>query len=169
VLSVFHAMVQRNRAATEILVEINRQLRATLPSDRFVAATLLCVDYSNNTAEAWNGGMPDLLLLGPDGNLANKLSSSQLPLGILDFDANNFITTRIPWEEGSQFVMYTDGLIEAFNQAEEQFGVERLHTALSCASADQRLQAVQKAITSHVGSVLPHDDIALMLIDCIND
>lgn len=168
VLSVFHAMAERGRPPGEILAEINRNLRATLPSGRFVAATLLCIDGTGNAAEAWIGGMPDLLLLDPGGYLVQTLKSSQLPLGIIDFDADMSATTSIKYEAGSQFVMYSDGLIEAANPAGDPFGIERLCGALLSAPADQRMAAVQNALASHVGSTAPHDDISLILIDCKN-
>lgn len=159
-------MAEHGRPPGEILAEINRHLRATLPSDRFVAAALLYIDETKNTAEIWNGGMPELLLLDPNGHIVRKMKSQQLPLGILNFDSDATATTKITWESGSQFVMYSDGLVEAANQAGEMFGVERLCKALSTASADQRMVAIQDALNGHVGSVAPHDDISLMLIDC---
>lgn len=168
VLSVFHAMAERERPVPEILTEINRHLRATLPSDRFVAATVLCIDYRSNSAEAWVGGMPNLLLLDPAGNLVQSLSSSQLPLGIIDFDTNISATTCVTWETGSQFAMFTDGLIEAETSSGEPFGIDRLLKVLQANPADQRLAAVKEAIAHHVGTAMPHDDISLMLIDCCN-
>lgn len=166
VLSTFHAMAERGHPIGEIVAEINRNLRATLPADRFVAATLLHINEAEGTAEVWIGGMPDLLLLDPDGQVVHRMSSQQLPLGIVDSDAGMSDTTRIAWQADSQFVMYSDGLIEASSQAGEMFGMERLCKALLAARADQRVAAVQDAITAHIDSVVPHDDISLMLIDC---
>ncbi len=168
VLSVFYALAERGCPVGEILAEINRNLRAVLPTGRFVAATMTYIDCVERTAEVWNGGMPELLLLGPDGRLMRTLVSSQLPLGIVDFNAETSATTQISWEAGSQFVMYSDGLIEATNTAGEPFGVERLKKAVLAASADQRIAAVKAAFASHVGAAVPHDDISLMLVDCKN-
>lgn len=166
VLTVFHAMAGRGRPLIEILVEINRHLRATLPVGRFVAATLLCVDVGEHSAEAWIGGMPGLLLLSHDGRLVQRITSSQMPLGIVDFNSSMSAITRISWDADSQFAMYSDGLSEAANLAGEQFGDERIVAAILSAPAERRVAAVQEALTSHVGSVEPHDDISLMLIDC---
>lgn len=168
VLSVFYALAERGCPVGEILAEINRNLRATLPTGRFIAATMLYMNRAESTAEVWIGGMPELLLLGPDGRLVQTLTSSQLPLGIVDFDAATSATTRINWEAGSQFVMYSDGLIEAANRAGEPFGVERLGKALLAAPEDQRIAAVQDALASHIGAAVPHDDISLVLVDCTN-
>lgn len=168
VLSVFYALAERGCTVGEILAEINRNLRATLPAGRFVALTILCVDGAEGTAEVWNGGMPNVLLLDSEGRVAQTFTSSQLPLGIVDFTAEMSVTTRISWAAGSQFAMYSDGLIEASNTAGEQFGVERLEMAFLAAPADQRIAAVKDALSGHVGAVVSHDDIALMLVDCRN-
>lgn len=169
VLSVFYMLAERGFPVGEILAEINRNLRATLPADRFVASTILCVDEVKGTAEVWNGGMPDVLLLDPGGRLVQTFTSSQLPLGIVDFTADMSATVRVTWKMGSQFVVYSDGLTEAGNKAGEQFGIERLEKALLSAPADRRIEAVKEALSSHVGASVPHDDITLMLVDCISD
>jgi hemerythrin-like metal-binding protein len=166
VLSAFHAMAEQGRPIGEIAVEINRNLRATLPADRFVAAALLHIDEAEGTAEAWVGGMPDLLLLNPEGQVVHRMSSQHLPLGIVDSDAGMSATARIAWQTGNQFAMYSDGLVEASNPVGEMFGIERLCKALLTAKPDQRVAAVQDAITAHTDSIVPHDDISLMLIDC---
>lgn len=133
VLSVFYALAERGFPPGEILAEINLNLRATLPTGRFVAATMLYIECPESAAEVWIGGMPELLLLSPDGRLVQTLASSQLALGIVDFDAGMYASTQIEWEAGSQFVMYSDGLIETANMAGEPFGVERLKSALLAA------------------------------------
>lgn len=166
VMSVFHARAERGHQLENIVAEINRNLRATLPPGRFVAATLLCINRANKTADAWVGGMPAMQLLGADGRMLKTLNSSNFPLGITDFKAGMADTIRISWEDGNQFLMYSDGLIEAANPAGESFGGERLERALQGVPAAQRLAAVQSALASHIGSSVPHDDISLALIDC---
>lgn len=164
VLSSFHAMAERGRPLDEILAEINRNLRDTLPSDRFVAATLLCIDSLAHSAEVWIGGMPDLLLLDGQGQLLRQLSASQMPLGIVAFDAGMAVTTQVTVAADHQFVLYTDGLVEAENSAGESFGVERLCRVLQATRSDQRIAAVQAAVAAHHGGKMPHDDISLMLV-----
>lgn len=169
VLSVFYALAERGCTPEEILSEINRNLRATLPTGRFVAATMLCLNCAEHKADVWVGGMPELLLLGPDGRLLRTIESSHLPLGIADFDNAASVFTRINWESGSQFVMYSDGLTEAANEAGEPFRVEQLLKALQAAPADQRVAAVKRALARHAGAAVPHDDISLMVVDCRKD
>ncbi|MDD5249813.1 MAG: SpoIIE family protein phosphatase [Rhodocyclaceae bacterium] len=166
VLSVFHGTVKRGLPLGTIVGEINRHLRATLPGGRFVAATLLCFDGRSQRAEAWVGGMPEMLHLGADGRPLRTLASNQLPLGVVEGDAEMAVTEAFHCEPGSQFVMYSDGLVEAADAAGEAFGVERLLDALAAVPAAGRLDAVRSALTRHLGGARPHDDVSMMLLDC---
>ncbi len=165
VLSVFHGTVKRGLPLGTIVGEINRHLRATLPGGRFVAATLLRIDGTCGRAEAWVGGMPELLHLGADGRPLRTLASNQLPLGVVEGDAAMAVTETIQCEPGSQFVMYSDGLVEAADAAGAAFGSGRLEAALAAPAAG-RLDAVRGALTRHLGAARPHDDVSMMLVDC---
>lgn len=165
VMTTFYSMAERDRPVAEMVGELNRNLIMTLPTGRFVAAALLCIDETNGMAEIWNSGMPALLLLSPQGELAQTLAASQLPLGIADYVLGTPPSIRVNFAQGSQLVMYSDGLIEAANAEGEPFGTERLIAALTSVPADQRLSQVQRALTSHLGSVSTHDDVSLLLAE----
>jgi|GEM_PF-4826823 len=169
VLTVFHAMVRRSLRPRLILSELSKHLLESLPSGHFVATALLCIDEKRHTAEVWNGGIPDILLLDRDGSVQRVVGSSHLPLGIADasVDESMTVTTKLAWEAGSQFAMYSDGLLEAENPDGEPFGPQRLSAALVSVPLQQRLVAVQQAIQAHLGSGAAHDDISLLLIDCL--
>jgi DNA-binding response OmpR family regulator len=167
VLSVFHGIVKRNLPLGTIVAEINRHLRATLPGGRFVAAAMLRFDCRTRRADVWVGGMPAVLHVGADGRLLRRFTSQQLPLGVSEGDAAMGSSMEIDYEPGSQFVMYSDGLVEATDAAGTAFGLERLEAALASAPADKRIEAVRDVLTRHVGGGHPHDDVSLMLIDCV--
>ena len=165
VLTTFGSMAKRDLSLAEIVVELNKNLLLTLPAGRFVAAVLLCIDEKGHTAEVWNGGMPDQLLLSRDGRLLQAINSSQVPLGIANFDASMAVPTKLIVAEGDQFVMYSDGLIEATNPAGEPFGMNRLIRVLTRAPAVRRIAELQEAWRGHVRSALQQDDVSLLLID----
>ncbi|MFA7269049.1 MAG: bacteriohemerythrin [Sterolibacterium sp.] len=164
VMTTFYSMAERDRPIAEMVVELNRNLHMTLPVDRFVSAALLCVDEKQHTAEIWNGGMPEVLLLSPDGDLLQTIVSSQMPLGIADFE-KDMAATRIQFAEGNQFVMYSDGLIEAVNPAGDPFGFAHLVAVLKAVPANQRLTEVQHTLLRHLDSASSYDDISLLLVD----
>ncbi len=70
-------------------------------------------------------------------------------------------------ESGSLFVLYTDGVTEASDQAGEQFGRERLQAVLrasASASAQEACEAVYAAVRAHRGDQAMQDDVLLVAV-----
>ena len=166
VLSVFYSLAESGAEMPLVITEINRQLKATMPVGRFVAATVLCIKHAAKEAEVWIGGTPDLLLVDASGAVKRRLAAEHLPLGIDEMSHAEAQPAVIPIESSDQFVMFSDGLLEAENTTKEAFGFEKMGAALASAPAAKRLDAVQDALIRHVGSCTPHDDVSLLLIDC---
>jgi PAS domain S-box-containing protein len=168
VLTAFYSLVEQSFPLGFIAYEVNRQLMAYMPTGRFVAASLVCLDERDGSADLWVGGMPEVLLVDADGTVRQNIASTHLALGIIDFDESMAGIEHIVCPPGGQLVLMSDGLLEAANTEGEAFGAERLRLALRGAPPAGRLAAVRKALSEHLGSagVLPHDDISLLLIDC---
>ncbi|HTZ00520.1 MAG TPA: PP2C family protein-serine/threonine phosphatase, partial [Rhodocyclaceae bacterium] len=165
-LTVFYSLAEAGYPLGFIALQINSQLLAFLPTGRFVAATLLCLHEATRTVEVWQGGMPNLMLLGRDGRALNHLPTSHPPLGILEFDEEMAAIERFDCPPDSQLVLHSDGLTEAVNDAGEAFGPARLLAALAGVPAEGRIAAVQAAYRNFVGDVPLADDVSLVLISC---
>ena len=166
VLSLFYSLAETGAALAWIITEINRQLKATMPIGRFVAATVICINYERSEADVWLGGTPDLLLLDADGAVREGITAEHLPLGIDDITPEEAAPRRIQVQPTDQFVLFSDGVLEAGNADDEHFGFGRMRAALASAPRGQRLQAVKEALQRHVGTGAPHDDVSLLVIDC---
>jgi serine phosphatase RsbU (regulator of sigma subunit) len=69
---------------------------------------------------------------------------------------------------GDTFVLYTDGITEAFNDAEEEFGEQRLVEAL-LRNRELPPKALMTSIVEEVRRFSPHeqhDDITLIIAKC---
>lgn len=167
VLMVFGGMVKRDLPLSIIIDEINKHLCATLPTGRFVALAAICIDFATASADIWNGGMPDILMLDPNGQVARRFVSAQLALGILDArDPTMTAVDRVRWSAGCQFALYSDGLMDAENSLGEAFGAERIVAALGGTAVADRLESLRQSLARHLGGTLAHDDISALLIDC---
>jgi len=164
VITVFYSQVEVGRPLDQLVMELNRQLRATMPPGRFVAASLLCIDEQAGSAELWQGGMPETVLLDVAGRPKSRFPARHLPLGIVDFDAAMGTLTHIEFAPGEQFVLYSDGLVEAADGEGVQFGIERLLTAVGQVAAEARVDAVRSSLYRHTGIGQLHDDISLLLV-----
>jgi sigma-B regulation protein RsbU (phosphoserine phosphatase) len=70
-------------------------------------------------------------------------------------------------EAGDTLVMFTDGVTEALNPEEEEFGTERLSTILSGLadkSSQQIINAIKTAITDFADGAEQSDDITLLVV-----
>jgi len=166
VLTTFYGLAEHDLPLSYVATEMNRQLLAFMPTGRFVAAGLICLNQETNAADIWIGGMPELLLVERSGAIRRGLAPSHLPLGIIDFDEESGVVHRIQCPSGSQLVMYSDGLADATDAAGEPFGHARLAEVLTATPPTQRIEAAKSAVSRHIADSEAQDDVSMMLIDC---
>jgi len=167
VLTLFYEMAEWGMALSAIVGRINDQLRNALPASRFVAAAFISINERKGTAQVWVGGTPPVLLLGPDGRVCQRFESDRLPLGITEMDNEQLAVTDVAWASGSQFVLCSDGLQEATDASGTAFGDQRIEQALAAAPAEKRIESVRNALRSFTDGAVPHDDVSLLLVDCL--
>jgi CheY-like chemotaxis protein len=80
----FDGMARKGCSLATVARELNRRVRDLLPIDRFIAATLVSIDFASNSFEIWNGGNPPALLLADDGAVIERIDSMQMALGLND-------------------------------------------------------------------------------------
>jgi two-component system, HptB-dependent secretion and biofilm response regulator len=165
VLSVFYSLAETGATLAHILKEVNHQLLATMPVGRFVAASLLRIDSAKNHAEIWVGGTPDVLVLDGEGKITRSVAASHLPLGVMEFDDAELASEQLDIDAQTQFMLFSDGLLEASNKDGDQFGFGAMAAALAGAPRDKRVAAIQVALERHLGGLAPHDDVSLLIID----
>ncbi|WP_100655645.1 ATP-binding SpoIIE family protein phosphatase [Alteromonas flava] len=165
VTRAFQAMASKGLSVSEIATTLNKTLEKLLPIHMFFAAAIVEVSESGRRLNVWNGGMPDLLLQGPDGALLKRFTSQHMALGILENDEFDDIDETFEAELGSRIIAYTDGLIELHNNEGEMFGeegLERLFIGNSTITVDQLLAEIRKFAAEN----LPHDDVSLTIFEC---
>jgi phosphoserine phosphatase RsbU/P len=66
-----------------------------------------------------------------------------------------------------RLLLFTDGLSEALNTKDEEYGTARLQTSLERTNAQPPQTAVEQLVADvqkFCGSAPPHDDLTLMLV-----
>ena len=165
-LSLFYRLATSNVPLAHMIRELNDQLRTALPVGRFVGAGLVCLEEDGLAGEVWVGGVPEVLLVAPDGSVAGRFASQQLPLGIVPSTPLASQPVIFEAKPGQQIVLYSDGLTEATNAAGEMFGEARLLEALGRAGPAGRLDATRTALAQHLAGVPNQDDVSLLLLAC---
>lgn len=163
VTQIFYSMTAKGFPIASIAEELNRRLKAILPADMFVAATLAAVDVRNQTVEVWNGGNPDALFISLQGETLLRWPSRHPPLGILPEALFSGSTETDIFQEPGDVVMFSDGLAEAENAAGQWFGVSGVEAAVTRSSEqDARFNFLREAVLAHLGERSNHDDLSFL-------
>ena len=129
--------------------------------------TLSLLDYKNKTFTL-TGQHEAVIICRADGE-CEITDTNDLGLFVgFEPDISEFIDeVKIRLEPGDQMVLYTDGLTEAVNEDDEEFGLRRLCEAVrrnSGLPAKGILDNVMADLYAYIGSAKIHDDISLMVI-----
>ncbi|MFC1799439.1 SpoIIE family protein phosphatase [Candidatus Eisenbacteria bacterium] len=124
--ATFRILVSLNLPLDQIVERASRMFcESTLPT---YFATLVCGKaHDDGDVEICNAGHnPPLVIKG--SKLAG-IDATGLPLGM--FCEERFSITRVHLGAGDGLLIYTDGLSEALNRSDEQYGAERLSKVVS--------------------------------------
>ncbi|MFA3790541.1 SpoIIE family protein phosphatase [Aliiglaciecola sp. SL4] len=163
----FQAMSRKGLSVSEISQTLNEILLSLLPEDMFFAAVVVEISASGQQFSVWNGGMPDLTIITPEGQISKRFISLHMALGILevaDFEDNiEYFNAQI----GDRLIGYSDGVIELTNAEEHMLGDEAilswlaLNPAMTIAEISQRAEKFR-------GNAEQLDDITLISYTCQN-
>jgi len=161
---VFHGMVAKGFPIHTIAEELNGKLKAFLPIDRFVAASLVALDTRNQTIEIWNGGNPDVLFINDQGEVAMRWPSRHPPLGILPPALFSGATEVVNYQNSGEMVLFSDGIIEAENPDGQRLNMSGLEALLAQAPKDGRLRAIETGVARQLAGRLEHDDLSAIVV-----
>jgi len=162
------------RAATHIgysphisMSKVNYLLWESIERNQFVTAFYGLLDATNRTLVYSNAGHNPPLLLDLNGS-ARFLEQGGLPLGM--FRDTRYYEYYLTFEPGQTLVLYTDGVTEAFNLQEEEFGRDRLVQSVKAArslSAREMITAVQRDVFAWTNGRRAHDDVTFFVIKAL--
>jgi sigma-B regulation protein RsbU (phosphoserine phosphatase) len=105
-----------------VLSGLNRALCGKFERN-FVTAAYVYVDMDKKQITYAGAGHPPLLFWSCSAGKVSQVLENGLVLGM--FDEATYASLQLPIEAGDRGVLYTDGILEAKNPAEEEFGLER--------------------------------------------
>ena len=149
----------------EVLREVNRLIGENNEASMFVTLFFAVFDPANGEFVYANGGHNPPLIVRADGTLALLPQPPGIALGVTpDFAYERSTMTLSP---GDAVVIYTDGVTEAENGTQEQFGIERLREVFADAppsNARKDNTAVFQAVKIFVGDAPQFDDITCLTL-----
>jgi phosphoserine phosphatase RsbU/P len=152
-----------NLPLTEVITNLNKALVLRSESNRFITLFCAVLDAEGHLTYI-NAGHNLPILARTDGPL-EMLSTKSVVLGAFDFVKYEARQTRL--QPGDVLAIYSDGVTEAVNAANEMFGDERLEKLVQ-ENAGLSAEAIRNKIVSAVMAFtrgLPQgDDITLIVL-----
>ncbi len=143
---------------------INHIVYENTPSEMFITFFMLCVDPVRKCIRYVNAGHNPPFLVKNDGRV-KTLSRGGLLFGISD--SVTYEEGEIQLENGDMILMYTDGVSEAMNSAEEEFGEKRLAEIASrnrTVPLPELLALIEERVGHYHGSREYEDDFTLLAV-----
>jgi sigma-B regulation protein RsbU (phosphoserine phosphatase) len=158
--AVFRSLIPLRLSVDQLTQRASRLFGdSTLPGQY---ATLICGRASNDGAVSiCNAGHPSALL-SRNGKI-EEISATGLPLGM--FCNQEFSAANLKLESGDALVLYTDGVVDAVNSHDQEYGVSRLLdiATKSCSWDPEKFVAsCVSDISRFRGSSSRFDDISIM-------
>jgi serine phosphatase RsbU (regulator of sigma subunit) len=148
----------------ELLAKLNTHLCANIPSNRLITLFYGELDPARGALRWVNAGHNFPFLLRGDGGLA-RLDASGMALGVAPEAA--FEERESALGAGDRLFLFTDGVTEAANARDEEYGEERLTAYLLAHRASphrELIDGVFEDVLRFCGSVRPRDDMTVMSV-----
>jgi len=147
----------------EVCDRVCRRLFERTPPEKYATAFLAILDPESGRLRYANAGHNEALLVRADGTI-ESLPATGPPLGLVP--GSHRTGEEVTLAAGDLLVLYTDGVTEALNAADEEYGLERLREVCR-RLRDRPLGELAKGVGSDLAQFvrgLPfHDDRTIVL------
>jgi len=147
------------------LARTNDMLCAQNPLDLFVTVFYCVFDASTGMLHYANGGHIPPCVRRADGSVEALNGAGGLVLGAMP--GMKYPDHTLQLLPGDRLVLYTDGVTEAFNPADEAYGEERLIAEVRAhgdGAAAALVERICRSVTLFAGAAAQSDDITLTVL-----
>ena len=160
------AIASAVQGPADVLGELNDAVLRLASSDRFLTAIFASVEphADHLSVTLASGGHPPPLVLRDDETVECMNGESGVLLGV--FPDPVLVNQHLILQPGDAVVLYTDGVIEARDEAGEEFGLEKLSDLLTTCggrSAEGIARRIERSVLDHRGE-RTEDDVAIVVL-----
>lgn len=158
-----HALCELQTDVAKLVSRLNHSTKANTPDNKFITGFFAAIDPVTGEMEYANAGHNPPVIARQNGKV-ELLTAGGPVLGILP--NINYVGGRTKLETGDLLVMYSDGVSEAPNAKDEEFGEEAVaQIAASCLdrSADEVLMEIARQLRAFLGECSPTDDVTMVV------
>ena len=162
-IRLFRAMAKQQRKPSDIATRLNNELTENNDNGMFVTMFIGEADLTTGHLYFCNAGHNPPLL---DGEFIDMQPNA--PIGLwpgLEYEGEEIDDIR-----NKLLFIYTDGLTEAEDHTQEQYGDARLQQMLHQRkdhTAKQLIDTLSQMVASHRNGAIPNDDLTMLAIRCL--
>jgi len=146
------------------ITRLNKSTSASCPDNRFITFFMLIADPLTGEIVFTNAGHNPPLLFRGDGSV-EQLEGGGMILGIMPMA--QYTESKVKMEPGDVLVLYSDGVTEAANPKDEEFGEEHLMefvNGMKDRTAAAIMNAIHAEVTRFAESAPQGDDITVVVV-----
>lgn len=162
-MTLLRSIARQGHAPAEILRQLNDELLAQNPRGMFVTLQCLLFDLATKRVTCASAGHHGAARVGRRQAPELVFTSSGRVLGLMP--AEELPSETLDLREGDVYVLFTDGVSEAFDPDGELFGEERLLNELTqsrARGASDITTGVVEAVRRHAATAKQSDDITIV-------
>jgi sigma-B regulation protein RsbU (phosphoserine phosphatase) len=168
VVTMLRAEACHTCSPREVLHSVNRLLLRMNGEGMFVTVLYGVLDGATREFTYARAGHEPPLMCSAGGEVTElEIGAGQL-LGL--FEAPPLVERTVTLAGQSTLLLYSDGVVEAFNEQSEQFGPARLQAALcltSRAPAQAVCDQILESVMAHCGPRPQNDDLTLVSVQAV--
>ncbi|TAG09453.1 MAG: GAF domain-containing protein [Verrucomicrobia bacterium] len=168
--SLMRSAARETFSASQTLAMVNRQLFPDIREDMFISMSYSILNTEAGSLTTCRAGHDPALLYRWSTNKVEMLRPQGLALGVDQGSVFERVTQEITvnLQRGDCVLFYTDGIKEAVNAQDEEFGIERLCEVFRKAAphgAETIMQEIQETLFQFTGEGPQMDDITMVVIE----
>jgi sigma-B regulation protein RsbU (phosphoserine phosphatase) len=162
--ALVNAYLGEDMEPAEIFNKVSPQMNAKTPVESFATAFLGILAVDTGHLRYASAGHDPTIVVRSDGE-TELLMPTGMPLGLMP--EAEYTANEVTLHAGDSIVMYTDGITEAANPEQEEFGRERLVDAClqnHTQSPAELANSISVVVDAFVEGVPYHDDRTLVIV-----
>ncbi len=155
-----------DRNMLEQVERLNTGIHSVSDDEQYVTLLLAEIDTRKRIIQYVNCGHNPALLFRPNAGTLTRLNSSCPPIGLSPEEMCELAAVDLL--AGDVLVFYTDGVTEAENRSDDEFGMERLSATVrrgSSLSAEELMTNIYNSAADFCGDDFG-DDVTILVVKC---
>ena len=156
-----HLQIDEAKTVADLIGRIDRHLQKFSATRKFLTCFFGLIEPDSGTLRYVSAGHNPALLRRGSGAV-EQVKATGVPIGM--FPNATWREETVLMEKGDLLCVYSDGITEALDTADEEFGLERLERLMSAQAPGRVCETIFDAVSEFAGDTPQYDDQTLLLL-----